>query len=244
MSDENLILTVFGGMFLLTCAAAFGLSRLSRHFGNRAASSLATEAAAKGWHFEAATNSGSDELYRWRGSTNGIGWTAEHRRIEDGSREFNNRRDRTHWQAALANGPATPVLIFAEGSSIWRPASPSDGTLVHKLTAFGFDKALDLYFGSATGAQVDAAALRPVEGARFAGVVVMAADPSAASRVLALGISEPVMQLFAGGGAPVILLLPTSIHLARIEPLSTADLERFARGGTAIVTRIAKINLP
>lgn len=245
---SDLAIVISFAVLALTAAVAF--TRLERTRQQRREEALGSEARARGWQFEA-SDEGIFRLMRWRGVTEGITWTAEYRRRR---RKKNQRHASPHrfvWWADTLRGPSSPVLFMhppqgAEALSL--KVAHGDGVvarLAQRAAGFAFDTAVSIYFGAETGAQVDAAAMKPVESGAPAGFIVVAADPSEGARLLRSGWSEAVSAQARDPRSPLsdqkrpwVLLLPRRVSLARMGVVQTsADVERFAHAGAALVKR-------
>jgi len=114
--------------------------------------------------------------------------------------------------------------------------------LAHKAVSFAFDKALDLYFGSDLGKEVDAGALHRVPAASLPHFVVMAADKDEGARVLSQGLERALAasgadaaSAFGDDNRASIFLRPHGISLARTTQLRDVhELERLVQAGVGL----------
>jgi hypothetical protein len=227
------------------------LSRLA--VGRRDATEAAMKAAAstRGWMFTVAVDR-MTRVHRWTGTTDGVSWTAESRRIRQRGRGRNRPYEhRAWWSGELASGPASPILLM--GVSTGRQRSVAFGVggigvvagLAHKAATWAMGSSLANRFGDALAATVNEESLRPVEGAP-AGYVATATDPSAAERLLSASLggalesgSHDSSSALASDPRPSILLTATSASVAIDDALRTAgDVERLVRAGVAVVTAL------
>ncbi|MDH4066198.1 MAG: hypothetical protein OEW19_17490 [Acidobacteriota bacterium] len=211
---------------------------------------LRGEASARGWTFQTDREPGF-RVRRWTGTTDGIAWSAESRRSARQRRHRGQGAQRMRWWADTVRGPSGAVLFLGvpEGDSGPSFTVAAGGgvlaRLAQKATGLVFDHAVDLYFGREAGAQVDAGALEKVDGQVPPGYFVMAADRAEGARVLFSGMSEAMRAVDSDlrpedpeESRPWVLLLPRRVSIARMDPIrSTAELERVARAGAALVRR-------
>ncbi len=209
---------------------------------------LRRQASMRGWTFESASE-GAMRVHRWRGTTEGIAWVAES--LEGPARQKggrSHRRGPSRWRTTGTAGPASPIVCIGVAPGHEQPAfevARGEGwlaALAQKAAGFAFDKSLDAYFGAEIGAQVDATALRRVEGTTVPGFVVMAADPDAAARLLFQRLQGLLGEAVKDRDAalsdearPWVLLYPHGVALARMDRFSSAqDVERFVRPGVTL----------
>jgi len=243
-SDELLIFGVFGGMAIFMIVVAAGVWMLAQRLKSRTNAHGAKDAAARGWQLTT-TEEGGAEVKRWRGSTEGVAWAAEHRvtNKRGGTRDY--ARYQTRWRADALGGPSAPILIIPERSSLQRLESVAGAVpagFLKSLVESASDKVIDRYFGAEVGTVVDLPALARIDGHGLPGATVMAAHASEAlllvrNRIapsLAAEAASPA-SIFGDSEAPAVMLLPTSVHLASRASVSADDVERLARAGAAIV---------
>lgn len=132
---------------------------------------LRRQASTRGWTFESLTH-GVRQVRRWTGTTDGVAWIAES--IErSGHQSTRGRQHRpvSRWRTAAGHGPADPIVCIgvpAGSESKDLALVKGDGwlaTLAQKAAGFALDKAVDSYFDEDIGREIDAAALRRVDGA-------------------------------------------------------------------------------
>jgi len=204
---------------------------------------LKRAASARGWQFESVLERGY-RVHRWRGTAEGISWQAESLVQVSGGGKHQRRRHVARWHGGYAPGINGPIVCMgvtkgAETHSF--SIAQGDGMfakLAQKAAGFAFDKAIDVYFGDEIGKEVDAAALRRVEGTNIPGFIVMAADKDEGARVLAQGLQRAL------AGIPHddtwLLLRPKGISLARMERFrDVTDIEGFIRAGVALKSAFA-----
>ncbi|MGE0462259.1 MAG: hypothetical protein AB7Q16_12890 [Vicinamibacterales bacterium] len=243
-------LAVVISFFLLALVGAAAVVRLERAARERREEAMRSEASARGWQFEAADD-GIFRLWRWRGVTDAIAWTAEYRRGRHRKGTTHARTHRFVWWADTLRGPASPVLFIGVPRGGEPPAfavAPGGGGLVarmaRKAAGFAFDQAVDVYFGTEAGSQVDAGAMKRIESGTPSGFIVMAADPAEGVRLLLSGWSDALstqvrdaQSALSDPKRPWVLLLPRRVSLARMSEVTAADVGRFARAGAALVKR-------
>ncbi len=209
---------------------------------------LRSQASTRGWTFESLTH-GVRRLRRWTGTTDGVAWVAESvERPGHHSTRGRQHRPVSRWRTAAGHGPAQPIVCIgvpAGSESKDLSLVQGDGwlaTLAQKAAGFAFDKAVDSYFGEDIGREIDAAALRRVEGAALGGFIVMATDPDSASRLLFQGVGQAITDAVADRGTPPpdadrpwVLFWSKGVSLARHRRLSSPDdVERLTRAGLAL----------
>jgi len=202
------------------------------------------QASMRGWSFEAAHEKGF-RVHRWKGSTDGVDWTAESRYKAGGHGHPAVRR--TRWLATAVRGPEKPILCMGVAIGKEAPAvtlAQGEGLLANlavKAAGFAFDKAVDKYFGSEIGDVVDARQLKPVPGTTVPGYKIMAADTEAASRILFQGLSRALTALSPSelgeddGKKPWLLLWKDGVAVGRAELMDATDeIDRMARLGSSV----------
>ncbi|MEZ5287186.1 MAG: hypothetical protein R2712_20775 [Vicinamibacterales bacterium] len=226
------------------------LTRLSTRQQQEEDAHFRREAQDRGWTFQT-DREAAFRIRRWTGVTDGIRWTAESWRAPSRRRNRARFEQRMRWWADTLRGPAKPVLFMGVPAGAETPSfTVADGEgllsrLAQKAAGLAFDAAVDRYFGREDGALVDAGALRKVEGMAPPGYIVMAGDPSEGTRILFAGMNHAMIAA-RGDLAPAdpedalawVLLLPRRVSIARMEAIrTTAELERVARAGAALVKR-------
>lgn len=225
------------------------LSRWTRRQNQQRLDALRAGAAARGWSCETSKD-GVFDLTRWQGQTDGVRWTAEHRRLRH-KRKGQTRIHNVRWWADGFGGPTSPLLLMGVPQGQETPAvklAQGDGLLAsmaQKAAGFALDKSLDTYFGEAAGQQVDARALRMVEGAALPGFIAMAVDTNVGAFWLnQVGHRAAIEAEVRNGSSalsdevdrPWVLLLGPRVNLARMAPVtSVEDMERLVRAGVALV---------
>lgn len=210
---------------------------------------LRRQASTRGWTFETATE-GAFRGHRWRGTTDGVAWMAESLEStgKQGGQRSSNRRRISRWQTTASRGPASPIVCMGVPEGAEKPSfevAQGEGwlaALAQKAARFAFDKGLDAYFGVEIGKQIDAAALRRVEGAAVPGFIVMAADTDAASRLLFQGLAKALgdavhdrESALSDERRPWVLFWQHGVALAQTERLTTPEeIERLIRAGVAL----------
>lgn len=246
MSQESLFTLIFGGALVVGIAASVMLWYVYKMVREGRESNISQQAAARGWQTEA-VDEGGDRVMRYRGSTDGVAWTAEARRSQDQRRD--TRPQLARWQAA-ARGPASPVLILREGSDMTRVVAATSGelgSLVAGLAQMGMDKGIDKLFGAEAGRAVDGAKLERVAGVNLPHFLVLAHDSAEAVRIMKAGVGDAVASVARQSGsvlsesdAPALLLTPVGVYLGRRTALPPDDVQRFAQAGTAIVRQLPR----
>lgn len=248
MPTELVPLVLFA---VLLMALGIAMSRYVRNRQLQREEAMRSEAAARGWLFDA-TNEGRLRLMRWRGVTEGISWTAEYRR---GVRKRGAQHRRTHrlrWWADTLRGPSAPVLFMGVPAGKEAPdftVAQGDGPLAaiaQKAAGYALDQAVDVYFGEEAGRQVEPAALKTLTSGTPKGFIVMAGNTPDAARQVAATWTPAIEALTADAASalsddderPWVLLLPRRVTLARMRIVSSAaDLERVVRAGVTLVKR-------
>ncbi|MEO8680038.1 MAG: hypothetical protein ABI665_13380 [Vicinamibacterales bacterium] len=206
---------------------------------------LKQQASMRGWTFEY-ERKGSYRIRRWRGTTDGVAWTAES--LERRGKENRRPVRLSRWRTTASRGPAAPIVCMGHALDKAPPTfkmAMGDSVFAHlaqKVAGFAFDKAIDSYFGEEIGRDVDATALRPVPNVTIPGFILMAADPDAAARVLFQGLTNTLttattdpQSVFGAGDRPWVLLWKDGVSLGRTGRFAaTSDIEKFARAGVTI----------
>lgn len=242
MTPDFAIVVAF---LVLSVTIVFLLRMLASRRQQAQADDMRAQAGSRGWTFEA-VREGAYQVHRWRGATDGIEWVAES--METPSRNSKHQTRLARWRTTSIRGPLTVIVCMGVPEGKEKPdvaVAQGDGwlaTLARKAAGFALDIALTRYFGDEAGLAIDAAALRPVEGAIVPGFVVMALDPSEASRLLFQGLDKKLEaathdpdSALSDASRPWALLWPQGIGLGRMDVLRrTADVERFVHGGVAL----------
>ena len=207
------------------------------------------EAAGRNWTFGVRTENRTRVRY-WTGTTDGIRWQAESRRAAPPRRHRSGGADRClRWWADTLRGPSGAVLFLGLPEGAETPSfaiaegSGALARMAQHVAGRAFDRAVDLYFGADAGGQVNAATLKKVDGGTLPGYIVMAADSLEGARRLATGMRAAMHEARhdlqperAHALMPWVLQLPRRISIARMDTIqSTAELERLARAGAALV---------
>lgn len=233
----SVIILVATAVFLIATIAARKLAAQNDE--------LKQQASIRGWTFEFERRRGY-RVRRWRGSTDGVAWMAES--LERTGKENRRPVRRSRWRTTSGHGPVAPLVCVGVPKGRETPSlkvAEGDGVfaqLAQKVAGFALDKAIDSYFGEEVGLDVDAALLKPVPNATIPGFIVMAADVDAASRVLFQGLTNTLttatqdpQSVFGTDKRPWVLLWKDGVSLGRTQAFaSTAEVETFARTGTAI----------
>ncbi len=199
---------------------------------------LAASAAARGWQFAHTREIG--RIHRtWSGTTDDVTWTAQHTGIsQDGGNE-GYRRHTFRWHTTLAGGPAMPLVLIHERSSldgVEQKTKALPGVL-QGIASAAVDRIAPRYFGPAAN-DVDLSAWRAVDGHGVPGMRVLAPAPDASERLICQRIAPVIAShaaaLAAGGEAPAILIQQDALHLAATASVSAADVERAVALGTGI----------
>ena len=195
-------------------------------------------ASARGWTFETVRERGF-RVQRWTGTTEGIAWKAESLMQVSGGGKHSRRQHISRWHGAYSPGINSPIVCMGVKPGAEKPSfSVAQGEswvarLAQKAAGFAFDKAIDAYFGADLGKEVDAAALRRVEGTDTPGYIVMAANKDEGARVLSQGLQRALP------GMPHdntwVLLRPHGISLARMVGFrDVTEVEAFIRAGLSL----------
>lgn len=202
---------------------------------------LRQAASARGWTFESTSGHGS-RVRRWRGTTDGVGWTIESVRRTSG-KKAESRRHVTRWYTTAAISTATPIFCMGVTPGKEIPSfevAKGDGwiaQMAQKAAGFALDKAIDTLFGDAAGRAVDARTLHRVETEQVPGFVVMAGDASEAARLLLQGVKAALADINAGAGDELtsVLIYQHGTALARMQQAESAgDLEVLIRRGISL----------
>jgi hypothetical protein len=225
------------------------LSRWTQRQNQQRMDALRAGAAARGWSCETSKD-GVFDLTRWQGQTDGVRWTAEHRRLRH-KRKGQTRTHNLRWWADGFGGPTSPLLLMGVPQGQETPAlklAQGEGllaTMAQKVAGFALDQSLDTYFGVEAGQQVDARALRMIEGAALPGFIALALDANSGAfwlnqpghrAAIDAQVRNASSALSDEVDRPWVLLLGPRVGLARMAPVSSiADLERLVRAGVALV---------
>lgn len=246
---------MFQGLFpIIAFVAAIvlvgvALARWTQRQNQQRQDAVRSGAAARGWSCETLKD-GVFDLTRWQGQTDGVRWTAEHRRLRH-KRKGQTRTHNLRWWADSFGGPTSPILLMGVPKGQENPAvklAQGEGLLAsmaQKVAGFALDKSLDTHFGIEAGQQVDARTLRMVDGASLPGFIAMAVDTGVGASwlnqqghraALEAQVRDTSSALSDEVGRPWVLLIGSRVSLARMEPVtSVEDLERLVRAGVALV---------
>ena len=217
---------------------------------------LKQAASARGWQFESKLEKGY-RVHRWTGTTDGVSWVAESlMQAAGGHSRQERRRHIARWHGNWSPGISAPIAAMGvpKGKEIISTQLAEGQSWVAKLAqkavGFAFDQAIDVYFGTAIGKEIDAGAMHRVE-AKTPGFIVMAANKDEGARVLSQGLEKALVDatndktsVLSSENRPWILLRPHAISLARMERFGdVAELEGFVRAGVAL-TRTSKFARP
>lgn len=205
------------------------------------------EASARGWQFESVFEKGS-RIHRWRGTTDGVNWTAESISSAKNSSHPDRRGHVSRWHGAFSPGLNTPMVLMGMPRGKEVPSfsvAQGDGmlaTLAQKAAGFAYAKALSIHFGVEASTEVDASTLHHVTQPAVPGCLPMAADVDEASRVLMDGCARAISvyvgdptSLLGHDDRPWILVRPRALSLARLEKFhDVRDIERFIRTGIGL----------
>ena len=240
---------VFIAFLLIVGSATFLMLKYERAKMARREDDLRREASGRGWRYQALRES-HGYIQRWHGTTDFVTWT-----VEFESPPNRKQSPRLRWWTETMRGPSAPVLLMAAPAGISLPSlmTAKDGgllsTLVQKAAGFAMDKAVDVFFGTEVGKQVDATALKPVETVTIPGFIVMAGNPNEAWQTLSSGLQQAVAQFahdqqieaLGKHSRPSILVLPRQLMIGRqAAKVSTPDIEHLIRAGVAL-TRSTRV---
>lgn len=242
--------------FIITASFVGLLIVLARRRRAAEEEELRQAASARGWQFETATEEGYF-VRRWRGTTDGIAWTAESLLSVRRGKQRHRRRRAARWRAAAGLGVTTPILCMGVPAGKEVPAfavAQGDSWLAQmaqKLAGTALDMAVDMYFGKALGREVDAGALRQVPGVAIPGFILMAGDPDEAGRALAQGLKNALVDavndrssVLSEADRPWILIAKSGVAVGRMVGFTTtAELEAFVAAGIRL-TRSATFGRP
>jgi len=232
--------------FILAATAVAMIAFLARRRREAQEDEMKRAATSRGYQFDSRTEKGA-RIHRWRGTTDGIPWTAESiRRVAKSNHDKHLRIGR--WHGEYTPGINKPIVCMGlpKGKEVPAfPATPGDGifaTLAQKAMGFAFDKAIDVHFGKELGEDIDAASMSRVDSATIPGYVVMATDKEEGQRVLAQGLEGALTDaandktsLIANDNRPWILVRSNGISIARMERIRDLDeLDAYVRAGTRL----------
>jgi hypothetical protein len=237
--------------FILVTTVFFGLVFISSRRRKAQEEELQRAASSRGWKFESVREHGY-RIHRWTGTTEGVAWTAESLDMISGGKRRHRRRHIGRWRGAWSAGPNQPVLFMGMPKGAEVPAfsvAQGEGFLAQmaaKAAGYAFDLALDVYFGKAIGADVDATLMRRVN-VDMPGFIVMASDVAEGERFLAEGFERAMVDasngktsLLADDDRPWVLMRRQDLTLARMEKLRTIEeIGAFIQAGVAL-TRVAR----
>lgn len=218
---------------------------------------LRQAASARGWQFESVTEHGYF-VRRWRGTTDGIAWTAESlRSVRQSSKSRHRRRRAARWRSEASLGVDAPILCMGvpAGKEVPKFAVAQGDSwlaqMAQKLAGTALDMAVDMYFGAALGREVDAGALRQVPDVSIPGYILMAGDPDEAGRALARGLKNALVDatndrssVLSETDRPWLLITRSGVAVGRMVGFtSTAELEAFVAAGIRL-TRSATFGRP
>lgn len=225
------------------------LSRWAQRQNQQRQDALRAESEVRGWSCEMSIE-GVFDLTHWQGQTDGVRWTAEHRRLRH-KRKGQTRTHNVRWWADGFHGPSSPVLLMGvpKGQeTLTVKLAQGEGLLAsmaQKAVGFALDKSLDTFFGEEAGRQVDARTLQVVEEPTLPGFIVMALnagdgafwlDQQGLRAVVEAQVGDAESALSDDGGRPWVLWLGRRVSLARRAPVTSANhLERLVRAGVALV---------
>ena len=195
-------------------------------------------ASARGWTFESVRERGF-RIHRWTGTTEGVAWKAESLVQISGGGKHSRRQHISRWHGAYSPGINGAIVCMGVKPGSEKPSfSVAQGEswvarLAQKAAGFAYDKAIDAYFGVELGKEVDAAALRRVEGTDIPGFIVMAANKDEGARVMSQGLQRALPEIPHDN--TWVLLRPNGISLARMRSFrEVTDVDAFIRGGMAL----------
>lgn len=246
MLQDLFPLLLFGTGFLVVWVA---VSRSARRHQRQRLQAIRADAEALGWSCESGSE-GPVELTRWQGTTDGVSWTAEYRRL----RRKRKRQTRTHhmrWWADGFGGPGAPLLLMGVGQGQEKPQvalAQGDGLLAsmaQKVAGFALDKALDVHFGAEAGQRVDARTLQVVDTVEAPGFIVMATDAvqgafwlqqAGPGAVVDAQVRDATSPFADEAHRPWVLWLGPRVYLSRMAPVNAVgELEHLVRAGVALV---------
>jgi hypothetical protein len=250
--DAAIILAIF----IIATALIFIGSRISTSRMQAKEDELRRAAAARGWTFGKTQDRGY-RIYTFTGTTDGVAWEAESATLMAGGNKRQRRRHIARWHGRWSPGVTAPLVAMGvpKGKEVMPfQLAQGDGwfaRMAQKAAGFAFDKAIDLYFGQPIGAEVDAAALKPVSEPSVPGFIFMAGNVDEAKRILAEGLHRALLDASGDAGnvlsendRPWVMLRPRGISLARMEQLrEVTELDQFVRAGVAL-TRAFRFGRP
>jgi hypothetical protein len=243
-------------VFIITASLIVVASRFSKGRMQAKEDELQRAAATRGWTFNKAHDRGY-RIYRFTGTTDGVAWEAESAKLLAGGNKRQRRRHIARWHGRWSPGVTAPVVAMGvpKGKEVMSlQIAQGDGVfarLAQKAAGFAFDKALDVYFGHDAGAEVDAAALKPVNEPSVPGFIFMAGNVDEAKRILAEGLQKALLDatstasnVLSEPDRPWVMLRPKAISLARMEQIRDVnELDQFVRAGVGL-TRAFRFGRP
>ena len=253
MSPDAAILIAF---FVIFVAVIFVASRASKGRIQAQEDELRKGAALRGWTFSSAHERGY-RIYKFSGTTDGVPWEAESAKLMAGGNKHGRRRHIGRWHGKWSPGITAPLVAMGvpKGKEVLDvQLAQGDGffaRMAQKAVGFAFDKAIDVYFGAAIGAEVDATTMKHVNEPSVPGFIFVAANVDEAKRVLAEGLQRALLDatnsnanVLADNDRPYVLLRPNGISLARMEQFRDVDeIEQFVRAGVGL-TRAFRFGRP
>ena len=242
-SDAAVIVAIFIIVTTLTLLMAF----VGRRRIQAKEEEMQRAAATRGWTFDKRHEDGY-RIYRYRGTTDGVEWTAESARLASGGNNRRRRREVARWHGKWSPGVSAPIVALGvpkgkeqAGQGIAQGSSLAARLAVQAAT-FIFDKALDVYFGKEVGKQIDAGKLKRLDSAGVPGFIIMAENTDEASRVLSEGLhnalvtaSNDAANVLSENDRPYVLVRPEGVSLARMEQFrDLEELEQFIQAGVSL----------
>jgi hypothetical protein len=223
------------------------LKRRRRAEGVRVTPEKQADAARAGWEFETGQTALFD-VYRWRGTTEGVSWVAEC--LRGGGR---GRRNETvsrilRWYTQGEMTVAGPMLMLKGDDGDRAPSlEPLGGGAIAKFAerviAAALDKAVDVRFSETAAAGVDVASLTSVAGLeRQSPGTVFMAEPSthAAALLWQPRLDAALRSAEAAVGAPLsVLVTPRAFAIsAQMLAHNVEELTPFVNAGVALVKAV------
>lgn len=207
------------------------------------------DAARLGWTFETG-ESAFYEMFRWRGTTDGIAWVAEGLRSGQhrGSRQGSVTKI-IRWQTErpLAVKGSLAVIPAADGDDpIAAPRLEEDGKvaeLMESLVAAAYRKAFALRFGETLAGAVDMTTMTTLTAAiqTHPKTAVLATETAHTDALWTLQKVDAAMALPPAPGAPMaILVTPAGLAISAAVWIPTADdLQPIVQRGVALTKTLS-----
>lgn len=204
---------------------------------------LDEQAAERGWQVDHKREIGKVEQ-RWSGTTEAVSWTAHYTGVEDNSADHSYRRHMFRWTAPLANGPAVPLVLIHDRSSLHGVDTKTQELpgLLRGVASAMIDRVAEAYFGPA-GADVDLSRWAAVDGHGLPGMRVLTASPDPSALLVCQRLSTALAQaaplLQAAGEVPAILIRRDGVHLAAKTQAGDTEIDLFVTLGVGIARSVS-----